>query len=287
MRSVNKNELGLMFWGGTNASESISFVRQFGLSAGQLGFSGELPLHEINESWRNTLDDNPDFAIPTAVCSYFGEDYGNIGLVLQTVGLVPEGTRAERVGRTKRVADIAAELGIPSVACHIGFIPGDRDSPGYGAVRDVAREICDYIARHGQTFALETGQEPAHELLQFLHDVDRPNIKVNFDPANMILYGTGDPVEALKILGPHVVSVHCKDGEWPPVDQPGALGAERKLGAGAVDFPQFLQTLEASGYTGILSIEREELNAERRVADIHHAVSFLSSLLTVHSGIPC
>jgi sugar phosphate isomerase/epimerase len=280
MRPVNKQELGLMFWSAEYPEQSVAFVRQFHLSAGQLGFGGELPLEHIAERWQKALQQHPDLALPTAVCSYVGEDYGSIALVQQTVGLVPPATRRERVTRTKQVSDIAAELGIPSVACHIGFIPADRESAGYWEIRDVVREICDHIAPARQTFSLETGQEPARELLHFIEDVDRPNLKVNFDPANMVLYGTGDPIVALRLLGSHVVSVHCKDGIWPSPERPGTLGEERRLGDGDVDFKSFLATLDEIGYGGILSIEREELDPARRIADIHHAVTFLTGHLS-------
>jgi L-ribulose-5-phosphate 3-epimerase len=280
MRLVNKQELGLMFWSSEYPEQSLAFVQQFHLHAGQLGFGGDLPLDHIGERWRKALENHSDFAIPTAVCSYQGEDYGNIALVQQTVGLVPPATRHERVTRTRQVAAIAADLKIPSIACHIGFIPADRTSADYLQIRDVVRDICDHSASAKQTFALETGQEPAEELLHFIEDVDRPNLKVNFDPANMVLYGTGDPIEALRLLGPHVVSVHCKDGDWPSPSRPGTLGEERRLGDGAVDFKQFLPTLDEVSYAGILSIEREEPDAGRRLADIHHAISFLKQRLT-------
>ncbi|HEX4771746.1 MAG TPA: sugar phosphate isomerase/epimerase family protein [Bryobacteraceae bacterium] len=281
MRTVNKQELGLMFWSSEYPEQSIAFVQQFHLHAGQLGFGGDLPLDHIGERWQKALANHSDFAIPTAVCSYRGEDYGDIALVQQTVGLVPPSTRQERVMRTKQVADIAAQLGIGSIACHIGFVPADRESVDYRQIRDVVRDICDHSAPANQTFALETGQEPAHELLHFIEDVDRPNLKVNFDPANMVLYGTGDPIEALRLLGRHVVSVHCKDGDWPSPTRPGSLGEERRLGDGAVDFKQFLKALDEIGYTGILSIEREEPDPGRRLADIHHAISFLNHQLEV------
>ena len=214
----------------------------------------------------------------TAVCSYVGEDYRNIPTVQQTVGLVPPKTRAERVARTKAVSDVAAKLAIESIACHIGFIPHEREHRDYLAIRDVARDICDHCARNGQSFALETGQEPDKALLQFIADVDRPNLKINFDPANMILYGTGDPIEALTLLATHVVSVHCKDGDWPSMDQPEALGVEKALGEVSVDIPAFITKLKEIGYRGVLSIEREELDQTKRAQDILKAVALLKRL---------
>jgi sugar phosphate isomerase/epimerase len=186
--------------------------------------------------------------------------------------------RAERIARTKAVADVAKELGIESVACHIGFVPEDPTEPLYTEIRDVARDICDHCAKNGQNFTLETGQEPAHVLMKFIEDVARPNLKINFDPANMILYGTGDPIEALGVLAPYVVSVHCKDGDWPPRDQPAALGVERSLGDGSVGIDNFVHKLKEIGYRGVLTIEREEPDVARRDGDIRTAVTLLKSL---------
>jgi sugar phosphate isomerase/epimerase len=109
--------------------------------------------------------------------------------------------------------------------------------------------------------------------------VKRPNLAINFDPANMILYGTGDPYQAFEVLSTHVVSVHCKDGEWPPKDAPNALGHERPLGEGAVGIPQFVAKIKSLGYRGILSIEREEEDQDKRRQDIHKAVDLLRRAL--------
>ncbi len=277
MRALEDLEIGLMFWAGAHARETLRSVKAFGVRAGQLGFPGDLPLEGAAERWAHALSEE-EFTATTAVCSYVGEDYSDIPTVQRTVGLVPQTTRQERVARTKTVSDVARALGIESVACHIGFVPHERDEPVYGEIRDVARDICDHCAHNTQAFTLETGQEPAKVLLTFIEDVERPNLKINFDPANMILYGTGDPLEALGLLGSHVISVHCKDGDWPPLDQPTALGLERPLGEGSVDVPGFLSKLKEVGYTDVLSIEREEPNAEKRQADIRKAVTLLRRL---------
>ena len=279
MRAVNELEIGLMFWATGNAERDVAFVRSFGLKAGQLGFPGDLNLTGSVSDWRKALDKNQNFAVATAVCSYLGEDYNDVPTVRETVGLVPEHTRAERVARTKAVAALAAELGISSVACHIGFVPDDRAISSYRELCKVVRDICDHLSEHQQNFTLETGQETAHALLSFIEDVGRPNLKINFDPANMLFYGTGDPIDAVLILGSHVISVHCKDGVSPAPDKPGSLGVERPLGSGEVDFPRFLKALKQVQYRGILSIEREEQDNAQRYADIRHAVKFLSALL--------
>jgi sugar phosphate isomerase/epimerase len=277
MLGLEDLEIGLVFWAGADARDTLRKVKAFGVRAGQLGFPGDLPLDGAAERWDEALTAE-QFTPVTAVCSYAGEDYADIPTVQRTVGLVPPGTREERVARTKAVSNVARKLAIDSVACHIGFVPEEPDDPAYAGIRDVAREICDHCGNNGQFFTLETGQEPAKVLLRFMEDVNRPNLRINFDPANMILYGTGDPIEALEVLGKQVISVHCKDGDWPPVDQPKALGVERPLGEGSVGMPRFIAKLKEIGYRGVLSIEREEQDATRRSADIRNAVALLRRL---------
>jgi len=274
MLGLEDLEIGLMFWAGPDPRQTLRSVKEFGVRAGQLGFPGDLPLNGAAEQWDQALTAEK-FTPVTAVCSYVGEDYADIPTVQRTVGLVPRNTRAERIERTKAVSDTARKLAIDSVACHIGFVPEEPDDPEYPGIRDVAREICDHCGENGQFFTLETGQEPAKVLLRFMEDVNRPNLRINFDPANMILYGTGDPIEALEVLGTKVISVHCKDGDWPPVDKPQALGIERPLGEGSVDIPRFVAKLKEVGYRGVLSIEREEPDLVKRAADVRKAVALL------------
>lgn len=274
MLGLEDLEIGVLFWAAANPAETMAEIKPFGLRAGQFGVGGEFQLDGAAEQWDRALTDAP-FVATSVVCAYQGEDYADIPTVQRTVGLLPEGTRAERIARTKATADFAADLGVGTIACHIGFIPHERTNPGYTALRDVAREICDYCGERGESFALETGQEPAKVLLQFIKDVGRDNLRINFDPANMILYGTGDPIEALGLLAPRVVSVHCKDGDWPPRDQPEALGTERPLGEGSVDIAKFVAKLKEIGYKGVLCIEREVPDAAQRAKDIRSAINLL------------
>lgn len=275
MHTLKPNEIGVMFWAGR---DHLAELKSLGVRCGQLGIPGSMELDKTAVAdWKAAIAQE-DFTVVTVVASYIGEDYADIPTVQRTVGFIPQGTREEREKRTIAISDFAAELGVRGIACHIGFVPEDRNDPDYVAVRDMVRRICDHAAQHLQTFALETGQEPAHTLLAFFEDVARPNLRINFDPANMILYGTGNPIDALKVLAPHVVTVHCKDGDWPPKDQPDALGTERPLGQGSVDIPLFVKTLREVGYAGPLNIEREAENQTERIADIKMAVGLLESL---------
>ena len=268
-------EIGVMFWAGR---DNLAELRALGVQSGQLGVGGDAAITaKAAAEWREQIA-QAKFSIATVVCAYHGEDYADIPTVQRTVGFIPAATREAREQRTLEASDFAAALGVKSIACHIGFVPEDRSDPDYIAVRGMVRRICDRAEEHRQTFALETGQEPADTLLRFLDDAECPNLKVNFDPANMILYGSGDPIEAFEKLAPHVVSVHAKDGDWPPAGKPGALGSEKPLGQGAVGIPRFVEALKRAGYQGSINVEREIEDQSQRLADIGMAVRLLRSL---------
>jgi len=278
MQALRDMEIGVMFWAGRDPVESLRELKSLGVRCGQLGVPGSLVLDAATTAaWKQALEAE-QFTLVTVFAAYEGESYADIPTVQKTVGFIPAATRAEREARTYAISDFAAALGVSSIACHIGFIPEDPDNPDYKAVREMVRRVADYTARHKQIFALETGQEPARVLLRFIEDVARPNIRINFDPANMILYGTGDPIEALDLLGPLVVSVHCKDGDWPPRERPGALGTERPLGQGSVGIERFIAKLKQLGYRGTLNIEREIEDRQQQLADIRMAIRLLEQL---------
>jgi sugar phosphate isomerase/epimerase len=215
----------------------------------------------------------------TAVFGGFeGESYADIPTVVRTVGLVPPATRAARLVEMKEIADFAKLLDCNVVALHLGFVPHDRKARLYGEVLAITRDLCDHCRRNGQALHLETGQEPADALLQFIQNVERDNLFVNFDPANMILYGVGNPIEALEVIGRYVRSVHCKDAKWAA--RPGEeWGQEVPLGDGDVGVEKYLRTLNRLGYTGPLTIEREiPQEPARQKAEIGGAVKLLERL---------
>jgi sugar phosphate isomerase/epimerase len=207
-----------------------------------------------------------------------GESYASIQVSQQTVGLIPAATRAARTQEMKEIADFARLLGCDVAALHLGFIPHDSSDPMYAEVVEITQGICDHCQGNGQDLHLETGQETADGLLRFLGDVARPNLFVNFDPANMILYGTGEPIEALQKVGKYVHSVHCKDANWG--DHPGEeWGQEVPLGEGQVGMENYLRTLDQVGYAGPLTIEREiPQEPERQKAEIGGAIRLLEEL---------
>jgi sugar phosphate isomerase/epimerase len=278
MQGVKQMEIGVMFWAGKDPAETLREVKSLGVRCGQIGIPGDMNLNGAAGAWKTALE-REGVTLVTVFSAYNGESYADIPTVRKTVGFIPPATRAEREARTLEVSDFAAQLGVASIATHIGFVPEDSTDPNYLAVREMVRRICDRAAKHNQTFALETGQESADTLLDFFIDVNRENLRINFDPANMILYGTGDPIEALGVLGAHVVSVHCKDGDWPPKGKTGALGTEKPLGQGSVGMERFIRKLKEIGYKGPLVIEREAHDPQERLRDIRMAVGLLERIL--------
>ncbi len=208
--------------------------------------------------------------VATLFVGFDGQDYSSLATVARTVGLVPRPLRSHRLAVARKYSDLAGELGVPSLSLHLGILPGDdRD------LADGLRGLLELCATRGQTVHLETGQESAAELLRFIRHIDRPNLGVNFDPANFLLYGTDEPLTALAALHPLVRGVHCKDGFRPTV--PGELGREVPLGQGAVNIPAFLGELLGRGYRGPLVIERE--HGPDVVAEILAARAYLQALL--------
>ena len=279
MRSLKDLEVGIFFWAEPDPRHTIQTIRRSEVSIGQLGVDSTVDLSPASAAaWKAALAAE-DFQIVTVFAAYAGEDYADIPTVQRTVGFIPEATRAEREVRTRQAIDFAAALGVSSFGCHIGYVPEDAADPDYIKVRDMVRRIAGYAATYGITFCLETGQEPAALLLRFFDDVNRSNLRINFDPANMILYGSGEPIPAFALLARHVASVHAKDGDWPDPARPGSLGVERPLGQGSVNVPKFIAALREHGYHGTLHIESGVHGEEQRWSYLKSAAGYLRGLI--------
>ncbi len=214
--------------------------------------------------------------ISALMVGWSGEDYSSMAALRRTGGYGDPTTCEARVADTLAALEVAGRLGVGVVSLHIGFVPADAGDPAHGRMVDVIRRIGERAAECGVVFAMETGQETAEELGAFLRFVDREAVRINFDPANMILYGRGEPLAALRMLGEYVAHVHAKDAVWS--DQPGVKwGSEVALGEGAVDFPALVAELKSLGYKGPLVIEREA--GPDPFADIASGKRLLESLV--------
>jgi len=217
-----------------------------------------------------------EIKITSLICGFEDEDYQDIPTIKRTVGLVNPATRGKRVLRVLSYSDFALELEVEIIQAHIGFIPENTSDSNYKELVLALQKIADYCKENNQSFTLETGQEKALILSKFIEDVNRSNLGVNFDPANMLLYDADDPIEALDILGKYVIGVHCKDGKRP--QRKGELGKEYPLGEGDVGIEKFIDKLRKIGYTGHLTIERE-ISGEKQIRDILKAKELLQKLV--------
>jgi L-ribulose-5-phosphate 3-epimerase len=193
-----------------------------------------------------------------------------------TIGVVPPKTRAVRIDALRQVSDFAKELGIGQVQTHCGFIPEDPADPLYPGAVEAIRTVAQHCHDNGQYFLMETGQETPTTMSRMIRDVAMPNLAVGLDTANLILYGKANPVDAVDILGPHVRSIHAKDGRWPT--NPSELGEEVLIGKGLVNFREVFTKLHRIGYTGAVTIERET-SGPQQIEDVRQEKLYLERIL--------
>ncbi len=193
-----------------------------------------------------------------------------------TIGIVPPATRAARIDALRQVSDFANQLGIAQVQTHCGFIPEDPADPLYPQAVEAIRQVASICQRNGQHFLMETGQETPTTMSRVLRDVAMTNLGVGLDTANLILYGKANPVDAVDILGPHIRSIHAKDGRWPT--DPSKLGEEVLIGKGLVDFKQVFKKLHRLGYAGAVTIERET-SGPQQIEDVRQEKLYLENIL--------
>lgn len=193
-----------------------------------------------------------------------------------TIGLVPRATRRARIDALKQTSDFATLLNVHQLQTHCGFLPEDPADPLYDEAVLAIREVAQHCAGNDQLFLMETGQETPTTMSRAIQDVDQPNLGVGLDTANLILYGKANPVDAVDILGPHVRSIHAKDGRWPT--DPMKLGEEVLIGTGLVDFDKVFTKLHRLDYQGAVTIERE-ISGPQQLADVAKEKSYLDRVL--------
>ncbi|MDE3187900.1 MAG: sugar phosphate isomerase/epimerase [Acidobacteriota bacterium] len=193
-----------------------------------------------------------------------------------TIGLIPPKMRAARIDALRQVSDFAKMVGVGQVQTHCGFIPEDPADPLYPGAVEAIRAVAQHCQGNGQYFLMETGQETPTTMSRMIRDVAMPNLAVGLDTANLILYGKANPVDAVDILGPHIRSVHAKDGRWPT--NPSELGEEVLIGKGLVDFRAVFTKLHRIGYAGAITIERET-SGPQQIEDVRQEKIYLERIL--------
>ena len=276
MSILSASKLAVCSWS-LRPTDPLNLVQQLqaiGISRVQIALD---PLHEKPTVWGALpeLCAQHDVTLVSGMFGTIGEDYSTLESIKRTGGVVPDATWDQNWRNIQAVADIAQKLGLKLVTLHAGFLPHEPHDPTFKKLHQRITLIADLFAAKHIDLGFETGQETADTLREFLQHLNKPNVGVNFDPANMILYDKGDPIAALRILGPWLKQCHIKDAV--KTKTPGTWGEEVVVGTGQVDWRAFFQTVEKLGFKGDFAIEREA--GEQRAADIRAARQYLTRIL--------
>src|SRR3989449_8210715 len=265
--------LGLIIGIGKDPDAAMSKVRDLGLPTSQV-FMDEFEMELVGQL-RQALEKH-QIEATSLVVGGPGKEVWDFYQGPLTIGLVPRDTRDVRIAHIKKASDFAKQCGIEAVQTHCGFIPENPNDPLYKEAVTAIREVAGYCKRNGQNLRYETGQETPITLVRTIQDVGLDNQGVNFDLANLILYGKANPVDAVETIGPYVQGVHAKDGLWPT--DPRNLGKEVPIGQGKVDFPRVIRRLKEMSYRGAITIERE-ISGPQQMEDIRKEKVYLENLI--------
>ncbi|MCH2132173.1 MAG: sugar phosphate isomerase/epimerase [Phycisphaerales bacterium] len=272
------SRLGVCSWSlqPDSPAELVERVRETGLDRVQLALS---PAVSDRDQWGDvfTVLSDAGISVASGMMEPVGEDYSTLETIAKTGGIRPATTWAANEAMARAMAVLCGKAGLTLVTLHAGFLPHDREDSERQAMVTRLQLLAKIFADQGVAIAFETGQESADTLLEVLGDIDRETVGVNFDPANMILYAMGDPVDAVRRLAPHIMQVHIKDAV--PTDTPGEWGSEVAAGTGAVDWPAFFAAVQSIAPDLEAVIEREAGGS--RIEDVKVAIN----LVKQHAGI--
>ena len=272
---MSKMRIGVIC--GLDGGAATAFEKAHGLGLEGVQLCCWDPVHYTDEAVEQTKQAGEQFGIEvnTVWAGATGKYVWNFIEGPSSIGIVPAAERSGRVGQIKQGADFAQRIGVKSITTHVGFIPEDPGQPLYEQTVEALRDVAGYCKDLGLEFWFETGQETPVTLLRTIEDVGTGNLGINLDPANLILYGKANPVDALDVFGEYVRGVHAKDGFYPTNGR--ELGKEAALGSGKVDFPTLIGRLKLLGFAGHLTIERE-ISGPRQIEDIKSAIVMLRGL---------
>ncbi|MEA4889585.1 MAG: sugar phosphate isomerase/epimerase family protein [Clostridiaceae bacterium] len=216
-----------------------------------------------------------DIEISALWCGWEGPCEWNLIHGPGTIGLVPAAYRHKRLDTLMKGSEFAEMIGVTDVITHVGFIPNNPFDAEYTGLVEALRYLALTMKQRGQYFLFETGQEAPVTLLRTIEDIGTDNIGINLDPANLMMYGLGNPIDALSVFGTYVRNVHGKDGVCPNNGR--QLGHETAIGQGMVNYPAFIRKLKEIGYDRYITIERE-ISGEQQTKDITAAKQYLEQL---------
>lgn len=259
-----------------NVEEKFEYVKSFGFHNCQLACWDRSLMTEENAKRVNDACKKYAIKISTFWCGWSGPCVWDFYEGPLTLGVVPAEYRFERIKELMHGSDFAKLLGVENIATHAGFLPEVPAGEQYAAIVAALKVVAERAKANGQYFLFETGQETPVTLRRTIEDIGGDNLGINLDPANLIMYGKANPIDALEVFGKYVRDVHAKDGCYPTDGR--HLGCETPIGEGMVDFPRFIAKLKAVGYDGTLTIERE-ISGEQQVKDIKQSIKFLEELI--------
>lgn len=269
-------KLGVLVGFTDKVEEEIKKVHDLGFESCQLSAWNDSLYTDEYAKIINEATKKYNVNISTFWCGWKGPQVWDFYEGPLTLGLVPEDLRWERIEELKRGSDFAKKIGVKNLATHVGFLPETPNTREYHSLVCALRGLAQHIKCNDQYFLFETGQETPVTLRRTIEDIGTDNLGINLDPANLILYGKANPVDALEVFGEFVRDIHGKDGCYPTDGK--NLGKEMPLGQGKVNFPAFIKKLKEIGYNGPITIERE-ISGDEQIKDIKSAKEYLEELI--------
>ena len=274
-------KLGCMVHLKSQFEEQIARLRELGIPTCQVNcWDPDLLTDENAQRVIRVCEEN-GITVSAFWCGWSGPVKWNFYEGQSTLGLVPAAYRWQRMQDLMKGALFAEKIGVTDVITHCGYLPEDPTSKEYSDIVASLRYLAEFYKKHGRWFLFETGQETPVTLLRTITDVGTDNLGINLDPANLILYGKANPVDALDVFGQYVRGIHGKDGRYPTDGR--NLGKETPLGEGKVNYPAFIRRLHEIGYNGAITIERE-VSGEEQIAGIKLACRVLTELFRENGG---
>ncbi|HOC01943.1 MAG TPA: sugar phosphate isomerase/epimerase family protein [bacterium] len=271
---MKKTKLGIIVGSGENLDQTFQKVKMFNFPLCQMGFIAENMAMFDPVRIKQKAD---EYSVEIfSVFLLFNGQVFNLKDGPATMGFVAPAFRKERLKLALEFSDFVKEMQTEFIVSHVGFIPDDEQDPVYQSFIPVIKEFIEKCRKNGQFFCFETGQELPSTLKRTIIDIGLDNVGINLDPANLILYGKANPIDAVEIFGKYIRSIHGKDALWPNRDE--YLGKEVPVGDGIVNFPLLLRRLKNLGFNGPIIIERE-ISGEKQIQDIKRAIEFFSKII--------
>ncbi len=269
-------KLGVLVHLKDSIEAELKKVYDFGFSSCQICCWNQDVMTDENAKKINECKEKYGIEVSTFWCGWKGPTAWNFYEGPLTLGLVPVEYRYDRIKELMAGSDFAKKINVKNIATHVGFLPEVPTSTEYQSLIAGLRHLANHIKKNEQYFLFETGQETPVTLRRTIEDIGTDNLGINLDPANLIMYGKANPIDALDVFGEFVKDIHGKDGCYPTDGR--NLGVETPLGKGKVNFPKFIERLKEIGYDGPITIERE-IEGDEQIADIKAAKIYLEELI--------